>query len=168
MPWIINTPNIRVGVGTKVVRAARMSRKSFVDGFCIAGVFCNRDGLSVQSCDRPVCVTLANGPDEFRKRGSYRRNDFWEPRHSSECPCSWLTSFRITTLDVLHLWAGSSDRLPIFHLFRQKRPDDPGGFVGSSRFAVQVLTFSGLFLAISARDVMPKNRSFRIDRSPSW
>ncbi len=101
-------------------------RMSCVDGFCIARDFCDRDGLSVQSCVRPVCVAFATGPDEFRKRGSYRLNDLWGPRHSSECPCSWLTSFRIITSNVLHLWAGSSDRLPVFLSFCQKCPNDPG------------------------------------------
>lgn len=38
-------------------------------------VFCDCDGLSVQSCVRPVCVAIATGPDEFRKQGSYRLND---------------------------------------------------------------------------------------------
>ncbi len=49
---------------------------SSVDGSCIARDFCDGDGLSVQSCVRPVCVAFATGPDEFRKQGSYRLNDF--------------------------------------------------------------------------------------------
>ena len=54
----------------------------------------------------------------------------WPGRFSSECPCSWLTSFRIITSSVLHLEAGSSDRLPVFLSFCQHGPDDPGRFVG--------------------------------------
>jgi hypothetical protein len=46
-----------------------------VDGSCIARVFGDCDGLSVQSCVRPVCVAIATGPDEFRKQGSYRVYD---------------------------------------------------------------------------------------------
>ena len=116
--------------GDAAPQRRRARRRSCVDGSCIARDFYDRDGLSVQSCVRPVYVTVATGPDEFRKRGSYRLNDLWGPRPSSECPCSWLTSFRVITSNVLHLWAGSSDRLPVFLSFRQKRPDDPGGFVG--------------------------------------
>ncbi|WP_298913155.1 SDR family NAD(P)-dependent oxidoreductase [uncultured Roseobacter sp.] len=41
--------------------------KACVDGSCIARDFCGCDGLSVQSCVRPVCVAVATGPDEFRK-----------------------------------------------------------------------------------------------------
>ena len=48
---------------------------SCVDGSCIASEFYDCDGLSVQSCVRPVCVAVATGPDEFRKQGSYRLND---------------------------------------------------------------------------------------------
>ena len=48
---------------------------SCVDGSYIASDFCGCDGLSVQSCVRPVCVAIATGPDEFRKQGSYRLND---------------------------------------------------------------------------------------------
>ena len=49
--------------------------RSCVDGSCIARDFCDCDGLSVQSCVRPVCVAFATGPDEVRKQGSYRLND---------------------------------------------------------------------------------------------
>ena len=48
---------------------------SCVDGSCIASDFCDCDGLSVQSCVRPVCAVVAAGPDEFREQGSYRLND---------------------------------------------------------------------------------------------
>ncbi len=49
--------------------------KACVGCSCIASDFCDCDGLSVQSCVRPVCVAVATGHDEFRKQGSYREYD---------------------------------------------------------------------------------------------
>ena len=54
--------------------------------------------VSTVVCPACLCFGIAStGPDEFRERGSNRLIDLRGPLPLPECPCSWLTSFRIIT-----------------------------------------------------------------------
>jgi hypothetical protein len=54
--------------------------------------------VSTVVCPACLCFGIAStGPDEFRERGSNRLIDLRGPETFPECPCSWLTYFRIIT-----------------------------------------------------------------------
>ncbi|WP_217639279.1 hypothetical protein, partial [Salinihabitans flavidus] len=77
--------------------------KSFFGDFC--GHFrqyCRLSGLFVQWCSA--------GLDEFRERGSNRLIDIRGPLTFPECPCSWLTYFRIITSTSCISWATGAIR----------------------------------------------------------
>jgi hypothetical protein len=66
----------------------------FCGHFC---QYCRLSGLFVWWC--------STGPDEFRKRGSNRLIGLKGPLPFPECPCSWLTYFRIITSTSCISWA---------------------------------------------------------------
>ncbi|QDY71420.1 hypothetical protein [Qingshengfaniella alkalisoli] len=73
--------------------------------------YCRLSGLFVWWC--------STGPDEFRERGSNRLIDLKGPLPFPECPCSWLTYFRIITSTSCISWAVGAVRtqaagIPVF------------------------------------------------------
>ena len=66
----------------------------FCGHFC---QYCRLSGLFVWWC--------STGPNEFRERGSNRLIDLKGPLPFPECPCSWLTYFRIITSTSCISWA---------------------------------------------------------------
>ena len=62
--------------------------------------------VSTVVCPACLCFGIAStGPDEFRERGSNRLIDLRGPETFPECPCSWLSYFRIITSTSCISWA---------------------------------------------------------------
>ena len=120
-----------------------------------------------------ICVAFATGPDEFREQGSYRLNDLGGRDIGRRFPYSLVDFVSHHQSNVLHLAAGSSVRCRYSSCFvssaQMIRADllaiatvaSLKGF-SSSSLAVHISAFSGLFFAMSARDVIPMINSFRM------
>lgn len=99
----------------------------------ISGDFCGRFCQYRRLCGLFMRWGSA-GLDEFRERGSNRLIGLEGPLPFPECPCSWLTYFRIITSTSCISWrlARSERGLPVFLFLCQHRPDGPCRFVRHS------------------------------------